>query len=63
MEYKLFIDGKWAGESPSLEVTYKYSSETIASFSQASEEDVDVTITAIAGAASAGKGLSLPLKR
>ena len=46
MEYKLFIDGKWTGESPSLEVTNKYSGETIASFSQASREDVDAAITA-----------------
>ena len=46
MEYKLFIDGEWTGGSPSLEVTNKYSGETIAAFSMASREDVDAAITA-----------------
>ncbi|OGO16342.1 MAG: aldehyde dehydrogenase [Chloroflexi bacterium RBG_16_48_8] len=51
MEYKLFIDGKWTGESPSLEITNKYSGETIASFSQASREDVDAAIASAQRAA------------
>jgi acyl-CoA reductase-like NAD-dependent aldehyde dehydrogenase len=52
MEYKLFIDGKWTGESPSLEVTNKYSGETIATFSQASREDAKAAIDAAIRAAS-----------
>ena len=52
MEYKLFIDGKWTGESPSLEVTNKYSGESIAFFSQASREEVDAAIAAAKRAAS-----------
>jgi len=51
MEYKLFIDGKWTGESPSLEVTNKYSGETIASFPQANREDVEAAIAAAHNAA------------
>jgi acyl-CoA reductase-like NAD-dependent aldehyde dehydrogenase len=46
MDYKLFIDGKWTGESPSLEVTNKYSGEVIATFPQAEREDVEAAIAA-----------------
>ena len=51
MEYKLFIDGKWTGESPTLEVTNKYSGELIAAFPQASREDVSDAIAAAQRAA------------
>jgi acyl-CoA reductase-like NAD-dependent aldehyde dehydrogenase len=51
MEYKLFIDGEWTGDSPSLEVTNKYSGETIASFSQARPEDVEAAIASAQRAA------------
>jgi len=46
VEYKLFIDGRWQGDVPSLAVTNKYSGQEIAGFAQARREDVEAAISA-----------------
>ena len=46
MEYKLLIDGKWAGSGPVLEVKNKYNGKTVGALPTASREDLNAAIDA-----------------
>jgi acyl-CoA reductase-like NAD-dependent aldehyde dehydrogenase len=46
MEYKLLIDGQWAGTESILEVRNKYNNEIVGSLPEAHKEDVDAAIDA-----------------
>ena len=50
-ESGLFIDGRWVAAGPPLEVTNKYSGETIGALPTAREQDVDAAIAAAQQAA------------
>jgi acyl-CoA reductase-like NAD-dependent aldehyde dehydrogenase len=51
MEHKLFIDGKWVGGGPLLEVRNKYTGEVFATVPQARPEEVEAALEAAARAA------------
>lgn len=51
MEASLYIDGRWVSGGPLLEVTNKYTGQSIGAIATARHEDVDAAVAAAQGAA------------